>query len=353
VRAEQIHAASAASEVVEAHWWLPKLPIGCIESLNTLCCPRPPLRLTHEDQTVEIRIAGFSAPVTRPAVELPLTIGPWEGKLALPLAVAEWVLAPLTGGKSVSGLSPASLAILTEHSLADMLEKIEDSVGQPIHLDGSGDPELPLIKTGWQVMSGNFSAIVELHLPIDALELLATYLPRIAPPAQNAIGDDIPITLQLSAGRQSLTSGELASLRPGDIVLLDEARENEAEALLANRYAARALRGPDGYRAAGPWRKSNQNQGMTMEAKSRSSGKPQTEDIDLDDLPVELVFEIGRRELSLGEIRQLGEGSLLLTAPGVDGAVDILVNGRRIGKGDLVKIGEGLGVRVVRIAENG
>ncbi|WP_407866465.1 type III secretion system cytoplasmic ring protein SctQ [Phyllobacterium phragmitis] len=332
---------------------MPRLPVGCMGSLNTLYCPRPPLRLAHEGQVVEIRIAGPAASVTRPSVELPLTIGPWRGKLVLPQMIVERILAPLTGGKAASGLSPASLALLTEHALANMLEKIEGDIGQPIHIESSGKPEAALIKTAWQVMSGDVSAIVELHLPIGALDILAIYLPRVSPPAQNAIRDDIPMTLRLSAGRQSLTSGELASLRPGDIVLIDEARENEAEALLANRYAARAVKGPDGYSAASPWRKSNQNQGTIMETKSRSSGKPQADNINLDDLPVEIVFEIGRRELSLGEIRQLGEGSLLLTAPGIDGAVDILVNGRRIGKGDLVKIGEGLGVRVVRIAENG
>ncbi|KXF75049.1 hypothetical protein ATN84_20390 [Paramesorhizobium deserti] len=325
----------------------------CVESLNTIHCPRPPLRLTHESQTVEIRIADPSASITRPAVELPLTIGPWQGNLALPFVIAERILEPVTGGKMASDLSPDLLALLAEHVLADALDNIESAVEQPIHFDGSGKPQAPLIMTAWKVAFGNVSATAELHLPAGALEVLANFLSRISPPAQNAIGDDIPALLQISAGRQSLTSAELVSLRPGDIVLMDEVRENEAKALLASRYVARALKGPDGYRAAGPWRKSNQNQGTIMESKSRASGKPQAEDVDLNDLPVELVFEIGRRELSLGEIRQLGEGSLLLTSPGVDGAVDILANGRRIGKGDLVKIGEGLGVRVVRIAENG
>ncbi|WP_160113673.1 type III secretion system cytoplasmic ring protein SctQ [Phyllobacterium salinisoli] len=345
--------ASNSSKVMEADRWLPRLPMGCLESLNALYCPRLPLSLPHEGLTVEIHIARPWASITRPFVELPLTIGSWEGKLALPLAIAERVLEPVTGGKAASGLSPVSLALLMEHALADVLEKLEDDIGQPVHLDGAGKPETPLIKTPWQVVSSNVAAIAELHLPIGALEIMAAYLPSVAPPAQNTIGDDIPVPLQIMAGRQSLSYAELTSLRPGDIVLIDEAREDQAEALLANRYAARALRGPDGFRAAGSWHKSNHNQGTIMEAKSRPSGKPQAKDIDLDDLPVELVFEIGRRELTLGEIRQLAEGSVLLTAPGVDSAVDILANGRRIGKGDLVKIGEGLGVRVVRIAENG
>lgn len=69
----------------------------------------------------------------------------------------------------------------------------------------------------------------------------------------------------------------------------------------------------------------------------------------VDDLPVELVFEIGRCELPLSEIRKLGEGSVLPAAASTTNAVNILANGRLVGSGELVKIGAGLGVRVVRL----
>ena len=73
---------------------------------------------------------------------------------------------------------------------------------------------------------------------------------------------------------------------------------------------------------------------------------------DLDDLPVRLVFEVGRVELSLGELQRLAPGALVPLARAVDEPLDIMANGRRLGRGTLVQIGESLGVRIVSLAAN-
>jgi len=62
------------------------------------------------------------------------------------------------------------------------------------------------------------------------------------------------------------------------------------------------------------------------------------------------VCQGGSLELTLAQLRELGAGSLLqLNTPTVDG-VDLMVNGRRVGQGQLVKIGDGLGVRLLSFA---
>jgi len=73
---------------------------------------------------------------------------------------------------------------------------------------------------------------------------------------------------------------------------------------------------------------------------------------DLDDLPVRLVFELGRVELSLGELQSLAPGALVPLARPVDEPIDIMANGRRLGRGALVQIGDSLGVRIVSLAGN-
>jgi type III secretion protein Q len=84
-----------------------------------------------------------------------------------------------------------------------------------------------------------------------------------------------------------------------------------------------------------------------------SMGNPKdVSDPDLDDLPVRLVFELGRVELSLGELQSLAPGALVPLARPVDEPLDIMANGRRLGRGTLVQIGESLGVRIVSIAGN-
>jgi type III secretion protein Q len=77
---------------------------------------------------------------------------------------------------------------------------------------------------------------------------------------------------------------------------------------------------------------------------------PDLHDPDLDDLPVRLVFELGRVELSLGELQRLAPGALVPLARPVDEPLDIMANGRRLGRGTLVQIGESLGVRIVSLA---
>lgn len=82
------------------------------------------------------------------------------------------------------------------------------------------------------------------------------------------------------------------------------------------------------------------------------SGPAGLNDSDLDDLPVRLVFEVGRVELSLGELQRLAPGALVPLGRPLEEPLDIMANGRRLGRGTLVQIGESLGVRIVSLASN-
>jgi type III secretion system YscQ/HrcQ family protein len=82
------------------------------------------------------------------------------------------------------------------------------------------------------------------------------------------------------------------------------------------------------------------------------SGPTGLHDPDLDDLPVRLVFEVGRVELSLGELQRLAPGALVPLARPIEEPLDIMANGRRLGHGTLVQIGDSLGVRIVSLAGN-
>ena len=69
----------------------------------------------------------------------------------------------------------------------------------------------------------------------------------------------------------------------------------------------------------------------------------------IDQVPIRLVFELGRLDLPLTEVRQLGPGYVLALAKPSESAVDIVANGRKIGHGSLMKIGDSVGVRVERL----
>ncbi|MGL4728388.1 MAG: FliM/FliN family flagellar motor switch protein, partial [Bosea sp. (in: a-proteobacteria)] len=70
----------------------------------------------------------------------------------------------------------------------------------------------------------------------------------------------------------------------------------------------------------------------------------------LGDMKVRLVFEVGRAELSVAEIERLGPGHVFELSRASDGHVDVIAGGRVIGSGEIVKIGDDIGVRLKRIA---
>jgi len=92
--------------------------------------------------------------------------------------------------------------------------------------------------------------------------------------------------------------------------------------------------------------------GVSMGNPTEFSGPTGLHDSDLDDLPVRLVFEVGRVELSLGELQRLAPGALVPLGRPLEEPLDIMANGRRLGRGTLVQIGESLGVRIVSLAGN-
>ena len=87
----------------------------------------------------------------------------------------------------------------------------------------------------------------------------------------------------------------------------------------------------------------------SMDKPTSAIGMLSLSDIGLDDLPVRVLCEIGRFDLSLGALRRLDVGTTLPLVRGADNAVDIVVSGKRIGRGALIKIGTNVGVRVTRL----
>lgn len=231
-----------------------------------------------------------------------------------------------------------------------------------------------------------------------ALDLPVAIAGRLLPtldsafPARRAPADGVVAILRIESGAQTLTLGEWRSLRAGDVVMLDGAVADGVRLNLANRFGCRARFSDTGLRADGPLGASSPDRAPnpSCEAPNRpckesvmseppvdkstpparsetpvdsSASSTEAPDVDssptdpldsaglnLDDLPVQLTCELGRLELSLGELRRLGEGSVLPLERHPERAVDLVVNGRRMGRGRLVAIGDAVGVQVERLA---
>ncbi|MDN3505496.1 MAG: type III secretion system cytoplasmic ring protein SctQ [Rhabdochlamydiaceae bacterium] len=68
------------------------------------------------------------------------------------------------------------------------------------------------------------------------------------------------------------------------------------------------------------------------------------------DIPLTLTVEVAKLKLSLEKLLELQPGSVLNTSIHPERGVNLTVNGRLIGKGELLQVGDALGVKIIEIA---
>ncbi len=67
------------------------------------------------------------------------------------------------------------------------------------------------------------------------------------------------------------------------------------------------------------------------------------------DVPVELAVEIGRTRMTIREALALAPGSIIALDRMAGEPVDLLVNGKRIARGEVVAIDEEFGLRITEV----
>lgn len=76
---------------------------------------------------------------------------------------------------------------------------------------------------------------------------------------------------------------------------------------------------------------------------------PKEKKISPADIALDIVIEVGRIQMSMQKLLELEPGNTLDLNIHPENGVDLVVNGRRIGKAELLRIGENLGVRILDI----
>ncbi len=69
----------------------------------------------------------------------------------------------------------------------------------------------------------------------------------------------------------------------------------------------------------------------------------------LRDVEVELTLEIGRRRMRIADVLKLSVGQTLELAKAAGEPLDVFVNGRLLGRGEAVVLGDRYGVRITEI----
>lgn len=220
--------------------------------------------------------------------------------------------------------------------LAFSLEDLYEPEGDAAAYYRSGDLELP---AGWL---GRMLGRAEPLDPDNPQPALDRWL-------------DLPAPVSIGCAGPKLSSREWAQLRPGDVIVLGH--RNQPPPLHATTNGRRwpVTSGQDSCRVSGemqtiptllestPMNENDaaQDEGATPDAAGAADAATRA-------LPVLVEFELGRLELTLGELAGLQPGYVFPLPAFVEGAnVTIRANGRPSARGELVAVGDTLGVRLV------
>lgn len=315
---------------------LHQVTADAVDILNRLSRTRPPVVATVGGRAVTLVLDTMVA--SEPEwLALPFTVAKAGCCVRLPEHLAAWSIAPLETWPQEP--DPQAFALLLEFAMLDLLAGIEDAGFAPITF-GAGGASVETVSIGMRLDA----MPLVLELPLKLAASLADHFDRLAPvtaadPAQ------LPLPLCAEAARQELTLADIRSLRPGDVVMLDRI---EPLLTLAGAQAAPLRRSDEGFVLDGHFAPLPQRAPLT----GRMDAMDALDDVALDALPLTVVLEFQRLTMTLGEVRALGPGSILAlpAQPADQASVDLVANGARIGVGELVRIGEGTGVRIVRLA---
>ncbi|MGO7133542.1 type III secretion system cytoplasmic ring protein SctQ [Rhizobium leguminosarum] len=245
-------------------------------------------------------------------------------------------------------LPPARAAVL-EYLLSDVLETIETQIGGQIVLTEIGAAALGDLSCNfgfeltWQGLSlplcGRFTE------PMRAgLLRWANRLPRRRLAALTA-------TVAIRRGYAVLSARELKQLSVGDGIVINLEVGERAMAVTGEHFLATCafsnegatLCGPLLTRPNGPKRHFMSNETSDQDLQ----GAPKIASIG--DIPVKLVFDIARIEMPLSQLEDIAEGHVFpLDRPQPD-AVEIVAQGRIIGRGEIVTLDGLSAVRVTAL----
>lgn len=246
-------------------------------------------------------------------------------------------------------LSPVAKAGVLEHLLADGIEIIENQCGRKIELlkiQDSGDAK-PGAQFGFEVTWKGFSIPIAADVHEDVLHALTRWASRL--PRRRIPG--LTTSIAIRRGYAVLTTEELKSLALGDGIPIAPSAAGTAVAVTGEHYLAQCRLKAGGAvltedlltRSFGPMRHLMSNEAIDQEL--QEPPVPSS----INEIPVKVVFDIGRIEMPLDKLEAISEGHMFPLDRVQTDVVDIIANGRIIGRGEIIAFDGFAAVRVTSL----
>jgi len=326
----------------------PRLTVEQAGDANAVArrCLPVPVRIGGLEIEAPLAITPILTPPDADGTAITLRLGPGRVVLLVPPLLVEQALAE-AAGLPVAELEPELAALLLEAVLSELLPALEAAAGVSIAIERIGPA--PAFAPAFRCAIAIRHAFAETVLHLAADDAARPALGRLigAVPALPAPCAGLPVPLAIRIGAVRLSLAELKGIEPGDVVFPDVAcPPGEALVIYGEGWSHAAKHDRGTVTVAGPRRPLALQDGGGWMADSDAAAPPAER---LDQLLVTLVFELGRSELPLAAVQGLAPGAVIPLGRNPGEAVDIVANGRRIGRGEIVRIEDELGVRVVRL----
>ncbi len=377
---------------------------------NRLSLRRPPIALTMGAATIAFTPIGLGSTdtVATPSgcVIFRVTVGGRRMALQMAAGLYERMLARIDPMLLAADLDGEILPLLLESCIGDGLTTVETRLGGRIELDAV-EPGSAFGLEGLDValeiaIDGETAGVAALRAAHDDVERMASLLATM--PKSPRSPRDLKIELSFRACALWLDLGALRALKAGDVLLVEEdaSRWERMAATMGEHWLCPIEMTRTGPTAEAPFRRADtrdqeewmmadysqtDDHGGTLSellksapkhqaaspaeetgthlpprAATGDADKPAAGDIDIetgpaappadaafDDLPIKLVFELGRLDMPLGQLQEIGRGHVFQLDRPLGEAVEIHAGGRRIGQGEVVRIDDQIGVRVIRL----
>jgi len=344
---------SGSASVIDTMLALPAMSAEDAVLRRRLCQLRGPLHASLAGRPATLWCLGEAhGPADETHLSFAITIGAKSATLSVPRALVQKVLHAVHAGLPVDAVPDNLIGMLLESALAGDLPAIERTMGDDIAIartaTGAQEPRLALaLRCAYDGATHDCALALDHDLARDLCQVLV----RI-PPAKIDL-PDVAVRIAISLGFAQLPLQEVDDLTPGDVILPHSPplAAGKGWVTLADRWSAAGdLRGASLVLAE---RLHDTTEPIMDIDNDSSSERAEVQDVELDELPIKLVFEVGRSEMTLGAVRALGPGHVFALERDPAQSVDIIANGRRIGTGQLVRVGERLGIKVLRLGQDG
>ncbi len=250
------------------------------------------------------------------------------------------------------------------------LEQLLVQGGQSLkHPEAIAEPADPVLQLTARLTVADLLSYIRLYLPYKLLQdtadrqisqanqidLLERWLPSVS---------SVKTEMVAELGEIRLTLQELSSLEPSDIILLQGVSLRYSAGELAGEVQMRlGIQGAGCFsgdiiyeassvkvilnRFAITPRAHPQQKGVSMSSDQETSLSESAEFVQ--SVPVTIVVELGRRSMTIADVSRLRLGQIIDLQRIPSEPVDLTIDGRVIGKGELVDVDGDLGVRILKL----